>query len=204
MIVTEDAAFFDHDGIDSSRSRRRSSATREGGAVPARRQHDHAAAREEPLPVAVAQPDAQADGAAHHAAARGGAQQAAHPRDLPERDRVGRRHLRLRGRGARLFRQVAADSTPSEAALLAGAIINPRVHSPAKPTRRLLRRQQIILRRMGQRSRRPTCRHRAESRRSRRRPVPPPPEPPPPPRCTRSVVSERGERRRSGCASTGA
>ena len=36
-----------------------------------------------------------------------------------------------------------------ESALLAGAIINPRVHNPAKPTRRLLRRQQIILRRMG-------------------------------------------------------
>ena len=36
-----------------------------------------------------------------------------------------------------------------QAALLAGAIINPREHSPAKPTRRLLRRQQIILRRMG-------------------------------------------------------
>jgi monofunctional biosynthetic peptidoglycan transglycosylase len=35
-----------------------------------------------------------------------------------------------------------------EAALLAGAIINPRVHSPAHPTKRLLRRQQIILRRM--------------------------------------------------------
>jgi monofunctional biosynthetic peptidoglycan transglycosylase len=35
-----------------------------------------------------------------------------------------------------------------EAALLAGSIINPRVHSPAKPTRRLIRRQQIILRRM--------------------------------------------------------
>src|SRR6185436_15390034 len=35
-----------------------------------------------------------------------------------------------------------------EAALMAGAIINPREHSPAKPTRRLLRRQQIILRRM--------------------------------------------------------
>ena len=35
-----------------------------------------------------------------------------------------------------------------EAALLAGAIINPRVHNPAKPTKRLLRRQQIILRRM--------------------------------------------------------
>ena len=36
-----------------------------------------------------------------------------------------------------------------QAALLAGAIINPREHSPAKPTRRLLRRQQIIVRRMG-------------------------------------------------------
>jgi monofunctional biosynthetic peptidoglycan transglycosylase len=36
----------------------------------------------------------------------------------------------------------------SEAALLAGAIINPRVLNPAKPTRRLLRRQQIILDRM--------------------------------------------------------
>lgn len=36
-----------------------------------------------------------------------------------------------------------------EAALMAGAIINPVVHNPAKPTRRLLRRQQIILRRLG-------------------------------------------------------
>jgi len=35
-----------------------------------------------------------------------------------------------------------------QAALMAGAIINPRVHSPAHPTKRLLRRQQIILRRM--------------------------------------------------------
>jgi monofunctional glycosyltransferase len=35
-----------------------------------------------------------------------------------------------------------------ESALLAGAIINPRVHNPAKPTKRLLRRQQIVLRRM--------------------------------------------------------
>jgi len=35
-----------------------------------------------------------------------------------------------------------------QSALMAGAIINPRVHSPAHPTKRLLRRQQIILRRM--------------------------------------------------------
>lgn len=47
------------------------------------------------------------------------------------------------------FGKSAAELGPSEAALMAGAIINPRVHSPARPTRRLLRRQQIILRRMG-------------------------------------------------------
>jgi len=42
-----------------------------------------------------------------------------------------------------------ASLSVEQAALLAGAIINPREHSPAKPTRRLLRRQQIIVRRMG-------------------------------------------------------
>jgi monofunctional biosynthetic peptidoglycan transglycosylase len=38
---------------------------------------------------------------------------------------------------------------PRESALLAGAIINPRVLNPAKPTARLARRQQLILSRMG-------------------------------------------------------
>jgi hypothetical protein len=33
--------------------------------------------------------------------------------------------------------------------MLAGAIINPRLLNPAHPTPRLLRRQQIILKRMG-------------------------------------------------------
>ena len=46
------------------------------------------------------------------------------------------------------FGQPCASVSPDQAALLAGAIINPREHSPAKPTRRLLRRQQIILKRM--------------------------------------------------------
>ena len=41
----------------------------------------------------------------------------------------------------------ALDST--QAALLAGAIVNPRLLNPARPTRRLLSRQQLILRRMG-------------------------------------------------------
>lgn len=47
------------------------------------------------------------------------------------------------------FGKAAAALTADEAALLAGAIVNPRVHSPARPTARLLRRQQIIMRRMG-------------------------------------------------------
>jgi monofunctional biosynthetic peptidoglycan transglycosylase len=42
----------------------------------------------------------------------------------------------------------AAGLSREQAALLAGAIINPRVYSPANPRGRLLRRQQIILARM--------------------------------------------------------
>jgi monofunctional glycosyltransferase len=43
----------------------------------------------------------------------------------------------------------AAALSREQAALLAGAIINPRVYSPAHPPRRLLGRQRIILARMG-------------------------------------------------------
>jgi monofunctional glycosyltransferase len=43
----------------------------------------------------------------------------------------------------------------AQSALLAGAIINPRLHSPARPTARLLARQQLILSRMGQATREP-------------------------------------------------
>ena len=47
------------------------------------------------------------------------------------------------------FGKPCASLDMAEAAIMAGAIINPREHSPAKPTRRLLRRQQIIMKRMG-------------------------------------------------------
>ena len=47
------------------------------------------------------------------------------------------------------FHASAAELGATEAALLAGSIINPRVHNPAHPTARLIRRQQLILRRMG-------------------------------------------------------
>jgi len=47
------------------------------------------------------------------------------------------------------FQSPAALVNAREAALMAGAIINPRVLNPAHPNARLLRRQQLILRRMG-------------------------------------------------------
>ena len=47
------------------------------------------------------------------------------------------------------FQKPAAELGPSEAALLAAAIVNPRLLNPARPTKRLIQRQQLILRRMG-------------------------------------------------------
>ena len=47
------------------------------------------------------------------------------------------------------FGKSAAGLSREEAALMAGAIINPREMNVARPNRRLLRRQQIVLRRMG-------------------------------------------------------
>ena len=66
------------------------------------------------------------------------------------------------------FRKPCASLDMSESALLAGAIINPREHSPARPTRRLLRRQQIIMRRMGFRESPPSPTNETP-------PIPPPP-----------------------------
>ena len=76
------------------------------------------------------------------------------------------------------FGSACGSLSVEQAALLAGAIINPRVHSPAKPTGRLLRRQQIIIRRMGIKEAPPAALPAPL-------PVdvtpPPPPVPPPPP-----------------------
>jgi monofunctional biosynthetic peptidoglycan transglycosylase len=47
------------------------------------------------------------------------------------------------------FRTSAASLSREQAALLAGAIVNPRVLDPRRPAGRLLRRQRIILARMG-------------------------------------------------------
>jgi monofunctional biosynthetic peptidoglycan transglycosylase len=47
------------------------------------------------------------------------------------------------------FDTSAAEVGPTESALLAAAIVNPRLLNPAHPSARLVRRQQLILRRMG-------------------------------------------------------
>jgi monofunctional biosynthetic peptidoglycan transglycosylase len=47
------------------------------------------------------------------------------------------------------FHKAAADLSPTESALLAAAITNPRVMNPAHPTARLRRRQDMVMRRMG-------------------------------------------------------
>ena len=47
------------------------------------------------------------------------------------------------------FHTSASALGPAESALLAAAIVNPRVLNPGRPTARLVRRQQSILRRMG-------------------------------------------------------
>ena len=47
------------------------------------------------------------------------------------------------------FHASAAELSASQAALLAGAIANPHIMDPAHPSARLLRRQQMIMQRMG-------------------------------------------------------
>jgi monofunctional biosynthetic peptidoglycan transglycosylase len=49
----------------------------------------------------------------------------------------------------RYFHKSASDLSAAESALLAGAISNPRTFDPAHPSARLKRRQQMIMRRMG-------------------------------------------------------
>ena len=47
------------------------------------------------------------------------------------------------------FQKTALEVTPEEAALLAAVIVNPRVMSPLRPSAYVIRRQQLILHRMG-------------------------------------------------------
>ena len=61
----------------------------------------------------------------------------------------GDRVYGVEGAARTYFHVSAAELGPAESALLAAAIVNPRLLNPARPTARLIRRQQLILRRMG-------------------------------------------------------
>ena len=68
------------------------------GPLRAGRQHDHAAARQEPVLRHAQDARAQGARAGGDAVAGGGPPEGPHPRALPQPDRVGRRDLRVRGR----------------------------------------------------------------------------------------------------------
>jgi len=57
--------------------------------------------------------------------------------------------LKVIARGTPGFSGADLMNLVNESALMAAAIINPRVLNPARPSARLIRRQQLILRRMG-------------------------------------------------------
>ena len=65
-------------------------------------------------------------------------------------DRVGRRHLRRRSRGAHLLRRAGVGPVSAEqSALLAGSLINPRLLQSGRAAAPPAARQRIILGRMG-------------------------------------------------------
>ena len=105
VLVAEDSAFFDHDGIDLKELRASLEANWEEGRFTRGASTITQQLAKNLYLSPSRNPDPQAEGAVDHAPARGGADQAPHSRDLPQRHRVGRRHLRRRGGVARLLRQ---------------------------------------------------------------------------------------------------
>src|SRR5204863_6433842 len=79
---------------------------------------DHAAARKEPLSLALAQSDPQDQGVLHRARARKTSDEEAHPRDLPQRRGIGRARVRRGSRRALLLSRIGvrANARASRAA----------------------------------------------------------------------------------------
>ena len=146
VLVAEDSAFWEHEGIDFEQIKESFEVQPRTDGLRTGREHHHAATGQEPVPLAVAQPRAQGPRVDDRAASRGGALQAAHPGDLPERHRVGRRRVRGGRRRPGPLRSGAGSLGPEQSALLAAAIINPRLLDPSHPSARLLRRQRMLLR----------------------------------------------------------
>ena len=105
VIVAEDSAFFEHEGLDYEQIRESIELSLEEGAAMRGASTITQQLAKNLYLSPSRNPVRKLREAADHAAPRGGAQQAAHLRDLPELDRMGRRHLRLRGGGAGLLHQ---------------------------------------------------------------------------------------------------
>ena len=110
------------------------------------RQHDHPAARQEPVPDARAQPRSQDPRDPAGAVAGAPLHQKPDPRNLSEPGLSRRRRLRGRRRGAPLFRQVgAARSTSTRARLIAGLLKAPTLFNPLRdPDKAAARTEQVL------------------------------------------------------------
>jgi len=147
IVAAEDAKFADHEGFDWRRCRRPGRRTRSAARwSPAA--HDLAAARQEPLPLGERTPWRKAQEAMITVMLESVMDKRRHPGDLPQRDRVGRRRLRGRGRRAPLLRHERGRAHASQAARLAAMVPSPRFYDRNRSTPWLERKTQIILARM--------------------------------------------------------
>ena len=141
MLIAEDSAFFDHDGIDYEELREV-----DGGELRERGEFSRGASTitqqlAKNLYLSPSRNPVRKfrellitrllEGALH---------QAAHPRDLPERRSSGATASTApKRRRARTSACRRRRSRAEQSALLAGSLINPRRYSPGSPPRRLLR-----------------------------------------------------------------
>ena len=110
VIATEDRRFYSHFGVDPIGLARAAMANFRGRPGRPGRQHDHPAARQDPVPEPGAELLAQDPRGIAGAVARAPLHEGPDPRDLSEPRLSRRRHLRRRCRGAALFRQIGGEA----------------------------------------------------------------------------------------------
>lgn len=119
-----------------------------GPGDPARRFDHHAAAREEPVAVPLAQSVEESEGSDPHLAARAPPRQAEDPRDLPQRRGARARDLRRRRRITALLRQACRRCRRGRGCIDRGEPPRPASWHPGATSRGYLRHVERIRRRM--------------------------------------------------------
>ena len=149
VLVAEDSTFWEHEGVDFKQMKESMEVNLE------RMEFERGASTitqqlAKNLYLSPSKnPDSEGPRTAHRAAARSRAVQAAHPGALPERHRVGQWHLRRRGGGADLFRQVRGGARAAGVGAARRRDHQPAAVESRQSEARLRRRQEMILRRMG-------------------------------------------------------